>query len=153
SALALQRYAERPDAGRAAEFAAVAGTLMLTRAIFHPLWLIGALAVAMPRLERAARRGLLIAALAALVVVNLWYAKNWVQVRAYGASSWLGMNLRRGWRVEPDASQLDPARRAAASRAPDRTRGPRAGMRRGWDVSRAELHDLIDTGSVPPVWQ
>jgi|SRR5215472_15412718 len=41
-------------------------------------------------------------AVAPVLVVDLWYAKNAVQIGVFGSSSWLGMNLRRGWSISPE---------------------------------------------------
>jgi hypothetical protein len=95
-AIALARYCDSGSTRWAHGFAWLAAALMLSRAIFHPLWFIGVLAVVALCIDRVRRRTLLVSAIAPLLLVNLWYLKNYTLVGTYGASSWLGMNLRRG---------------------------------------------------------
>jgi hypothetical protein len=85
---------ERPTAGRALGFFAVCALLVLTRTVFHPLWLVVvlglALAAAWPQ-----RRAILVGAALPVALVALVVGKNAVQFGVPGTSSWLGVGLAR----------------------------------------------------------
>ena len=93
---ACQRYAHQPTLKRLAVFAGVGTTLVLTRALFHPLWLAVALglvlAIRPPRADW--RRTALVLCVPLILVVGLM-AKNQVRFDTFALSSWFGMNLER----------------------------------------------------------
>jgi hypothetical protein len=93
---AALRYATAPNLRWLGAFLAVATTLVLTRAVFHPLWLVvgtGILLVLRP--PRADWRHMaLVAALPLVLVVGLM-AKNEARFGTFSLSSWFGMNLDR----------------------------------------------------------
>jgi hypothetical protein len=136
SAVVVLRFAETGRPAWAIAFGGVAAMLMLTRAIFHPLWFVAAVFLVALPLEGAARRRLILAALVPLAIVLLWYAKNAAQTGSFGASSWLGMNLRKGWYVQ--------------------RWGPTAGDARlnrdAWSLSWDETQSMLATGSLPAEW-
>jgi hypothetical protein len=68
--------------------------VVLTRALFHPAWLL-ALAIALAVLRRADRRALIAGAALPLLLVGLWCGKNWLLFDTPGTSSWLGLGLAR----------------------------------------------------------
>jgi hypothetical protein len=138
SAVAAVRFVETGRSAWASAFAWVAATLMLTRAIFHPVWFGAALGLIMLPLDGASRRRLVLAALVPLAVVLLWYTKNAVEVGSFGASSWLGMNLRKGWQA-PREHEL----------APGATQRPSS---RAWSLSADEARALRDSGELPREW-
>jgi hypothetical protein len=70
---------------------------MMTRAVYHPLWWVAVLAVVALMLGRPRSKTLLVSAIAPLVVVHLWFLKNYVEVESFSSSSWLGMNLAKRW--------------------------------------------------------
>ena len=78
-------------------FSWTAAVLMLTRALYHPLWFVVMVVGVSLLLRGEKRKTLLVSAIAPLLVVNLVYLKNYVQVGSYGGSSWLGMNLTKRW--------------------------------------------------------
>ena len=80
-----------------ASFALLAFVLMMTRSLFHPLWLIVVVLTLVPFLDRRKRRGLALASLAALLLVNLWFLKNQLLVGSYNGSSWVGLSLAKRW--------------------------------------------------------
>jgi len=111
AAVALERHVETGRAVYAHAFAWLAATVMLTRAVYHPLWLVAVLVVVGRIVDRTRFRQLLAASVVPLVVVNLWYAKNLWEIGSYQASSWVGMNLANGWRLPPgDVDALVAAR-------------------------------------------
>jgi hypothetical protein len=101
SAAALLRYCAGGRAAWAHTFCWLTATLMLTRAIFHPVWFVATLSVICLLIAPRLRRRLLVSAIVPLLVVNLWYLKNLELVGMYSASSWLGMNLRRTLGLAP----------------------------------------------------
>lgn len=78
-------------------FSWTAALLMLTRALYHPLWFLGIVVGVALLLKGEKRKAILVSAIAPLLVVNLVYFKNFVQVGSYSGSSWLGMNLAKRW--------------------------------------------------------
>ena len=78
-------------------FSWTAALLMLTRAPYHPLWFLGIVVGVALLLKGEKRKAILVSAIAPLLVVNLVYFKNFVQVGSYSGSSWLGMNLAKRW--------------------------------------------------------
>jgi hypothetical protein len=96
-AVVLARYVETGRAAYAHGFSWCAAILMLTRAVYHPAWWVAVLAVVALTLGRPRRKTLLVSAIAPLVVVHLWFFKNYVQVGSFSGSTWLGMNLAKRW--------------------------------------------------------
>lgn len=96
-AILLAKYVESGRAALAHGFSWCAAILMMTRAVYHPVWLLAVLAVASLLLGRPKRKTLLVSAIVPLVVVHLWFLKSYVQVENFGSSSWLGMNLAKRW--------------------------------------------------------
>jgi 4-amino-4-deoxy-L-arabinose transferase-like glycosyltransferase len=68
--------------------------VVLTRALFHPGWLL-ALVLALWWLRPRDRRHVLAGAALPLLLVALWCGKNWVLFDTPGTSSWLGLGLAR----------------------------------------------------------
>ncbi|HXV65099.1 MAG TPA: hypothetical protein VEK15_30680 [Vicinamibacteria bacterium] len=78
-------------------FCVLAGVLMLTRSVFHPLWFVLAVAVLAFIGEPGARRRLIAGGVVTLFVVNLWFLKNERLVGSFTASTWLGLSLSKRW--------------------------------------------------------
>jgi hypothetical protein len=70
---------------------------MLTRSIYHLVWFVLCGTVIIFLIDSNGRRIFLRAAILPVLVVILLYAKNSALVGSYGSSSWMGMNLARGW--------------------------------------------------------
>jgi len=96
-AILLAKYVRSGRAALAHGFSWCAAILMMTRAVYHPLWHLAILVVVALLLERPMRKPLLISAIVPLLVVHLWYLKNYMQVESFSGSSWLGMNLAKRW--------------------------------------------------------
>lgn len=93
SAGCLWQALRRGSRGWLAAFIAVLNALVLTRSLYHPVFIIGALACAWP-LWRGARWRRRVAVLGlALALPGLWCAKNAVQYGFFGTSSWYGLGL------------------------------------------------------------
>ncbi|MGH9336283.1 MAG: hypothetical protein ACRD21_21310, partial [Vicinamibacteria bacterium] len=88
------------DSGRRAwllAFVGLAGALMLTRSVFHPLWLVFVGLAVLPFTSASKRGALALASVTPLLVVNLWFLKNYGIVRSYSGSTWLGLSLAKRW--------------------------------------------------------
>jgi hypothetical protein len=86
------------DTGRPGWLLATSGAATfgaLTRSLLHPAWVVGIVAVLVAA-RAAPPRAVAAAALAPLVLVGGWMAKNEVLFDRFTASSWLGFNLQRG---------------------------------------------------------
>lgn len=95
--IALLLYCESGRRLPLASFAVLAFALMMTRSLFHPLWLVAVVAVLLPFLDGHKRRRLVLGSLAPLLVVNLWFLKNQLLVGSYNGSTWLGLSLAKRW--------------------------------------------------------
>ena len=96
-AIFLTRYLDTGRAVLAHAFSWSAAVLMLTRALYHPVWFVAAVAVVAAFVTGEKRKALLVSAIVPLLLVNGLYLKNYVQVGSYSGSSWLGMNLTKRW--------------------------------------------------------
>jgi len=94
SALLFVRMIDEPAVGRAAAFFASTATLTLTRTIFHPLWFVAQLGLALAAVP-GRRRTVAVAAAVPLAAVALIVGKNVVQFGVPGTSSWLGLGMSR----------------------------------------------------------
>jgi hypothetical protein len=68
-------------------------TIVLTRALFHPIWLLAALAQTLVYLDK--RRNYLLAVCVPLVLVGGVMLKNKIEFDHFSLSSWRGMNIGR----------------------------------------------------------
>ncbi len=111
AAYLASRSREAP--GAAVGFVGVVTALVLTRSVFHLVYLAGAVALAALLLVRPTRRQWAALLLAVMVAAG-WYAKNRVQYGFFGASSWYGMGL---WRTALFGQDEDLLRRLYAGGA------------------------------------
>jgi hypothetical protein len=91
----LDRYLAGPTGRRLAAVVGLGLALVLTRALFHPLWLALVLAVVIVA-RRPPRRHVLLAAAVPVLVIGGLTAKNAALVGSPSLSSWTGFNLQRG---------------------------------------------------------
>ncbi len=77
----------------------------LTHALFHLLWLVGALVVALALAPVPRRRFVLALGLPLMIVVG-WYARSLWLFDTFSASSWLGMNLAHRVQLAPGGREL-----------------------------------------------
>ena len=80
-----------------ASFALFTGAAMMTRSLFHPLWLVLVVGAVLPFLVRRERRRLAIVCVAPLLVVSLLFLKNQILVGSFTGSTWLGLSLAKRW--------------------------------------------------------
>jgi hypothetical protein len=97
AACALAEYARAGRACHAHLFVWAAAAVLLTRSLFHPLWLLASLAVCAGLLERRLRRPLIVATAVPLLLVGGWYAKTYALAGTFAGSSWLGISLSKWW--------------------------------------------------------
>ena len=100
--MVLTRYTQTGGVVLAHVFCWLGAVLMLTRALYHPLWLVAAIGVVATFLAGKQRKGLLVAAIVPLLLVNGVYLKNYLHVGSYSGSSWLGMSLSKRWPLSQD---------------------------------------------------
>ena len=93
---AVAFYTKRPSGGRLALVLVSGATLVLTRAMFHPVWLAVVVAtVVLVRPPPLPRRRMVAACLAPFAVIGAFMLKNEVRFGTFTLSSWGGMNLAR----------------------------------------------------------
>jgi hypothetical protein len=71
--------------------------VMLTRSVFHPLWLVGLVAIVAWYVGRDKWRDVMLFASIPALSVGLWLGKNYIEFRSPSTSSWLGMSLAKRW--------------------------------------------------------
>lgn len=102
------RHLEAPTTGRLIALSATLTAVVMTRSLFHPAWLLAALALVL--VARPVTRGPALAALAIpLVVIGGWMVKNEAVVGEATLSSWVGFNLQRGVTATFDRSVVEEA--------------------------------------------
>jgi len=95
--MALAHYLESGRTPALASFAVLTGAVMMTRSVFHPLWLVLVVAAVQPFSPQRGRRRLAIASLAPLFIVGLLFLKNQILVGSFNGSTWLGLSLSKRW--------------------------------------------------------
>jgi len=114
SCLFLQKFVETQRTKFAVLFTSAAGIIMLTRSIYHLLWFLVCGAIILLLIDRNTRGICLRASIVPILLVILLYAKNSELVGSFGPSSWMGMNLARGWQLPAEPMRtlnafLEPA--------------------------------------------
>jgi len=94
---ALALYLESGRKAALASFSVLTGAVMMTRSVFHPLWLVLVVAAVLPFSPERARRRLVIASIAPLLVTGLLFLKNQILVGSFNGSTWLGLSLAKRW--------------------------------------------------------
>lgn len=94
---AAARYADTPERHGALLAVAALGTaVVLTRSLYHPLWLAAVLVVCWwVGRGRVSARSLAVAVLVPLTLIGGWMLKNQALYDRATLSSWFGMNLQR----------------------------------------------------------
>lgn len=88
-------------------FCSVLAVLLLTRSLFHLGWMILVVALLTACLwER--RRQVLFAALAPVLIVALWYGKNYYLFGTFSSSTWMGIGLSNIATLVPTREELRP---------------------------------------------
>jgi hypothetical protein len=89
------RFLDDPQPGRLLLVAALITLCGLLRSLFHPMWVIAAIALLIA-VRRVPRRYAVAALSVPIVVFGGWMAKNMVLFDSATTSSWVGFNLQRG---------------------------------------------------------
>lgn len=90
------RILDDPTAGRWILLSAVLTAMALTRSLFHPVWVLGVLAVVALLRRPPDRRVLIAALLLPTVLIGGWMVKNQILFGERTLSSWIGFNMTRG---------------------------------------------------------
>lgn len=107
SAWALCRYLETQQTKWCVAFFGILATLLLTRSLFHLAWMILIAALlAVCLWER--RRQVLLAAVLPVLVVALWYGKNYYYFGAFSGSTWMGLGLSNISTLVATREELQP---------------------------------------------
>ncbi len=92
AALALYQYGETRKTSWCVMFFAALAFLLLTRSLFHLAWLV-LIAVLLCLVMSNHRRQILTAAAVPVLVVTLWYGKNYALFGTFSSSTMLGLGL------------------------------------------------------------
>jgi hypothetical protein len=103
STLFLQKFSVSGKTKYAHFFTSTAAAIMLTRSMYHLGWFVLGIAALLLFLQQPKKRILVRASILPVLVIVLLYAKNWMLVESAGPSSWLGMNLARGWALPAES--------------------------------------------------
>ena len=95
SAVALTVYLENSSRAALVTFSGLILAIMMTRSVFHPLWLVVAAAALTPLVRE--RKRFLIACAIPFLMTNLLFLKNYALVGSYSGSTWLGLSLTKRW--------------------------------------------------------
>lgn len=107
SAWTLYQYAQTQQTKWAVTFFAVLATLLLMRSLFHLAWMILIAALLTVCLwER--RRQVLMAAVLPVLVVALWYGKNYYYFGTFSGSTWMGLGLSNISTLVATREELQP---------------------------------------------
>ena len=116
SVVALTVYLEKSSRAALVTFSGLVLAIMMTRSVFHPLWLVIAVAALAPFVhKRLERKRFLIACAVPLLMTNLLFLKNYVLVGSYSGSTWLGLSLTKRWPL----SQREVAKLKSQGKLPE----------------------------------
>lgn len=92
SAVALYRYVQTRSTTWCVLFFALLAALLLTRSLFHLVWMVLIVGLLVALCRDHWRQVALAAALPLLIVAG-WYGKNWYYFGSFSSSSWMGLGL------------------------------------------------------------
>jgi 4-amino-4-deoxy-L-arabinose transferase-like glycosyltransferase len=107
SAWLLYRYVQTRQTKWCVAFFGVLALLLLTRSLFHLAWMVlitGLLTIAL----WSHRRQVLVGAAVPLLVVALWYGKNYYYFGTFSSSTWMGLGLSNIATLVPTREELQP---------------------------------------------
>jgi hypothetical protein len=107
SALALYRYVQTRDTRWCVSFFALLATLLLTRSLFHLAWM-ALITVLLVVILRECRKQVLVAAAFPLLIVALWYGKNYYYFGTFSSSTWMGLGLSNMTTLMLPREELQP---------------------------------------------
>jgi hypothetical protein len=103
-ALFFFRFANEGKVRDGVVFFSILTLVVLTRSLFHFVWVAGVVAF-MYYMMRDHRRVILRAALMPLLVITAFYARNYVQFGSLSGSTWFGQHLARVTTAEVDEAE------------------------------------------------
>jgi hypothetical protein len=107
SAWALYRYLQTQQTKWCVSFFAILAVLLLTRSLFHLLWMILVTALLAACVWQH-RKQVLLAALAPVLIVALWYGKNYYYFGVFSSSTWMGLGLSNISTLVATREELEP---------------------------------------------
>ncbi len=107
SAWTLYQYVQSRHTKWAVLFFAVLATLLLMRSLFHLAWMI-LIAALLTICMWERRRQVLMAAVLPVLVVALWYGKNYYYFGAFSGSTWMGLGLSNISTLVATRDELQP---------------------------------------------
>ncbi len=107
SALALYKYLRTRQTKWCGAFFGILAALLLTRSLFHLAWMI-LIAVLLAATLWDRRRQVLLAAAIPLLVVGLWYGKNYYYFGTFASSTWMGLGLSNIATLVATREELQP---------------------------------------------
>lgn len=107
SAWMLCRYVDTHQTKWCAALFVVLALLLLTRSLFHLAWMV-LIALLLVACMWDRRREVLFAALAPILVVVLWYGKNYYYFGVFSGSSWMGLGLSNISTLVATREELQP---------------------------------------------
>ena len=111
SALLLYRYIATGRTRWCAGFFTVLATLLLTRSLFHLMWMVGVVLL-LTLLLRPRARQIAVSAVVPLLIVAFWYGKNLYYFGSFSSSSMLGLGLSNITTLLVPRDELAPLVRA-----------------------------------------
>lgn len=113
AAVALTVYLDEGSRAALVVFSGSVLAVMMTRSVFHPLWLVLVALVLVPLVVE--RKRFLVACAVPAVLVSLVFFKNFVVVGSFTNSTWLGLSLTKRWPL----SQREVAELKSEKRVPE----------------------------------
>jgi hypothetical protein len=92
SAWALYRYLQTRRTGWCVAFFSILAALLLMRSLFHLAWMLLIVGLLVACLWQW-RRQVMLAAVLPVLIVALWYGKNYYYFGTFSASTWMGLGL------------------------------------------------------------
>jgi hypothetical protein len=107
SAAALHRYVATRSTRWAVGFFSLLAALLLTRSLFHLAWLV-MVALLLTAALWPWRRQVLLAAAVPILVVALWYGKNYYLFGTFSSSTWFGLGFSNISTLAVTRAELEP---------------------------------------------
>ena len=107
AAFALLRYAQNGRTRYCATFFSLLALLLLTRSLFHLAWML-LVATLLAVVSRGRWRQVLYAAALPVLLVSLWYGKNYYYFGTFSSSSWMGLGLSNITTLVVSKAELEP---------------------------------------------
>ncbi|MDY6947977.1 MAG: glycosyltransferase family 39 protein [Pseudomonadota bacterium] len=107
SAWALHRYLETERTRWCVAFFSILAALLLMRSLFHLAWMV-LIVILLAASLWGRRRQVLLAAVLPVLVVALWYGKNYYYFGVFSGSTWMGLGLSNISTLVATREELQP---------------------------------------------